>query len=438
MRQRRGRTRPVYGENASLFEEPTPPRAPAAQRAPAPPRVRRPGRLREDPAEVAIGVSDLTEIAREIVEGAFVPLWVRGEVCDFKAHRSGHWYFCLRDEVSQVRCVVWRTDQRRIPAPPDDGMQVLVFGQLTVYPARGEMQLAVTKLATEGDGLWRKAMELALARLRSDGLLELGRKRPLARFPRRVAVVTSPDGAALRDIMAVVRRRCPSVELVLVPAKVQGDGAAEELVDAIERVSRWCDCDTLIVGRGGGARDDLWAFNDERVARALAACTVPTISAVGHEVDVTLCDLVADVRAPTPSAAAEAAVPVLSEMRDALQAYAYALRNAMQRSLLDSRSRVAHVARDVARAATYHARRRRAELQTLSARLNALSPLATLGRGYAVARDARGHTLSGVEDFTVNEPFTLLVRDGAVTARTESTTPRPLEHIDPVDPIDPL
>jgi exodeoxyribonuclease VII large subunit len=384
--------------------------------------------LREDPAQVAIGVSELTEIAREIVEGAFVPLWVRGEVCDFKAHRSGHWYFCLRDDASQVRCVVWRTDQRRIPAPPDDGMQVLAFGQLTVYPARGEMQLAVAKLATEGDGLWRKAMELALARLRSDGLLDLERKRPLARFPRRVAVVTSPDGAALRDIIAVARRRCPSVEIVLVPAKVQGDGAVEELVDAIERVSRWCDCDTLIVGRGGGARDDLWAFNDERVARALAACTVPTISAVGHEVDVTLCDLVADVRAPTPSAAAEAAVPVVSEMRDALRAYATALRSAMERSLLDSRSRVAHVARDVARAAQHHAERRRAELETLSARLNALSPLATLGRGYTVARDANGHTLSRVADFAVNEPFTLLVRDGAIGAVTKKVGRSSPEH----------
>jgi exodeoxyribonuclease VII large subunit len=290
------------------------------------------------------------------------------------------------------------------------------------------MQLAVTKLATEGDGLWRKAMELALGRLRKDGLLDLERKRPLARFPRRVAVVTSPDGAALRDIMAVVRRRCPAVELVLVPAKVQGDGAAEELVDAIERVSRWCDCDTLIVGRGGGARDDLWAFNDERVARALAACAVPTISAVGHVVDVTLCDLVADVRAPTPSAAAEAAVPVLSEMRDALQAYAYALRNAMQRSLLDSRSRLAHVARDVTRAARHHTERRHSDLETLSARLNALSPLATLGRGYAVARDARGHTLSGVDDFTVSEAFTLLVRDGSIGARTERVVRSSPEH----------
>lgn len=425
MRQRRGRSRPVYGENASLFEEPTQPRASVAA-----PRVRRPGRLREDPAELAIGVSDLTELAREIVEGAFVPLWVRGEVCDFKAHRSGHWYFCLRDDASQVRCVVWRSDQRRIPAPPDDGMQVLAFGRLTVYPARGEMQLAVSRLAAEGDGLWRKAMELALARLRNDGLLDLERKRPLARFPRRVAVVTSPDGAALRDIIAVVRRRCPSVELVLIPAKVQGDGAVEELVTAIERVSRWCDCDTLIVGRGGGARDDLWAFNDERVARALAACTVPTISAVGHEVDVTLCDLVADVRAATPSAAAEAAVPVLSEMRAALQAYAYALRNAMQRSLLDSRSRVAQIAREVSRAAQRHTERHRAHLQTLSARLDALSPLATLGRGYSVARDATGHTLTSVADFTVKEAFTLLVRDGTVDAVTERTVraspdPRP-------------
>jgi exodeoxyribonuclease VII large subunit len=384
--------------------------------------------LREDPAQVAIGVSALTEIAREIVEGAFVPLWVRGEVCDFKAHRSGHWYFCLRDDASQVRCVVWRTDQRRIPAPPDDGMQVLAFGQLTVYPARGEMQLAVAKLATEGDGLWRKAMELALARLRGDGLLDLERKRPLARFPRRVAVVTSPDGAALRDIIAVVRRRCPSVEIVLAPAKVQGDGAVEELVDAIERVSRWCDCDTLIVGRGGGARDDLWAFNDERVARALAACAVPTISAVGHEVDVTLCDLVADVRAPTPSAAAEAAVPVLSDMRDALEAYHSALRTALERRLLDSRARLSRVTRDIGRAARYHTERRRGTVQTLAARLNALSPLSTLARGYAIARDASGHTLSRVGDFKAEEAFTLLVRDGTVAARAEGLVRNSPEH----------
>ena len=381
--------------------------------------ARAPGRLRPDPQDLAISVSALTNLAREIVEGAFVPLWIRGEVTDFKAHRNGHWYFCLRDESSQIRCVVWDSQRYRIPAPPDEGMQVLAFGRLTVYPSRGDMRFVVTRMSAEGDGLWRKALELAMARLRADGLLAPERKRELSRYPRRVAVVTSPDGAALRDIIAVARRRCASVELVVIPAKVQGDGAAEELIAAIARASRWKDCDTLIIGRGGGARDDLWAFNDERVARAVAACPIPTISAVGHEVDVTLCDLVADLRAATPSAAAEAAVPVLEDMRDAVTAATFALRGALQRSLLNAQARLSRTARDARRTAQRSLDRRRSNVQMLAARLGALSPLSTLARGYSVARDADGQTLSKIDDFVVGQPFTLLVRDGEVEARTE-------------------
>jgi exodeoxyribonuclease VII large subunit len=170
--------------------------------APPPARKRRtPGRLREDVEHLAISVSTLTNLAREIVEGAFVPLWIRGEVTDFKAHRSGHWYFGLRDATAQVRCVVWNTHQYRIPAPPDEGMQVLAFGRLTVYPSRGDMRFVVSKMAAEGDGLWRKALDIAIARLQAEGLLASERKRGLARYPRRVAIVTSPDGAALRDII---------------------------------------------------------------------------------------------------------------------------------------------------------------------------------------------------------------------------------------------
>jgi exodeoxyribonuclease VII large subunit len=424
--QRRGRTvasSGARGEEPSLFGDP----APSARKAPARTRGAT-GRLRPDPEQLAISVSALTHLAREIVEGAFMPLWIRGEVTDFKAHRNGHWYFCLRDASSQVRCVVWQTEQYHIPAPPDEGMQVLAFGRLTVYPSRGDMRFVVTRMAAEGDGLWRKALEIAIARLQADGLLAPERKRPLARYPRRVAIVTSPDGAALRDIIAVARRRCASVELVVVPAKVQGEGAPEELVAAIERASRWSGCDTLIIGRGGGARDDLWAFNDERVARAVAACPMPTISAVGHEVDVTLCDLVADLRAATPSAAAEAAVPSSDAMREALVASAIGLQSALQRSLVNARSRLARAARDVSRSAQRATERRRAHLQTISARLDALSPLSTLARGYSVARDADGHTLSTIEDFPVGEPFTLLVRDGEVEARTEKAVRRPPEH----------
>ena len=394
-------------------------------------RTRRvPGRLQQEAEHLAISVSTLTNLAREIVEGAFVPLWIRGEVTDFKAHRNGHWYFCLRDASAQVRCVVWSTQQYRIPAPPDEGMQVLAFGRLTVYPSRGDMRFVVSKMAAEGDGLWRKALDLAIARLHADGLLATERKRGLARYPRRVAIVTSPDGAALRDIIAVARRRCASVELVVVPAKVQGEGAVDELVTAIERASRWKDCDTLIVGRGGGARDDLWAFNDERVARALASCPMPTISAVGHEVDITLCDLVADLRAPTPSAAAEAAIPVLDDMRAALRSSTLALRSALERTLLDARERLTRVARDLARTSQRSVERRRAQLHVVTARLDALSPLSTLARGYAVARDLGGNTLSSVEEFAVGDPFTLLLRDGQIDGRAEKVERRPLEHLE--------
>jgi len=249
-------------------------------------------------ARSAVTVSMLTETARDVIEGAFVPIWVRGEISDFKAHRNGHWYFCLRDRTAQVRCVVWNRDQFRIPATPDNGMQVAAFGRLTVYASRGEMQFTVARIEADGDGLRRKALEITRARLEADGLLALERKRPLPRFPRVIAVVTSPDGAALHDIKAVIRRRAANVRLVVVAAAVQGNSAPEELCFALDQVNRWGGADLVIIGRGGGAHEDLWAFNDERVARAVAACRVPTISAVGHEIDISICDLVADYRPP--------------------------------------------------------------------------------------------------------------------------------------------
>jgi exodeoxyribonuclease VII large subunit len=340
-------------------------------------------------------------------------------VSDFKAHRNGHWYFCLRDDSSQLRCVVWARDRRRLPAAPDDGMQLVCRGQLTVYPGRGEMQFVVTELEAVGDGLWRKALEEATARLAAEGLLAPERKRPIPRFPRRIAVVTSPDGAALRDIIAVVRRRCPVVQIVVVPAKVQGEGAPEELVEAIERAGRWGGADCVIVGRGGGSREDLWAFNDERVARAVAGCPIPTISAVGHEIDITLCDLAADLRAATPSAAAEAAVPVLDEMRARLAAAASLLRASVERRLGESRRAIGRAADDLATVAGRVVERRRARLETASARLDALSPLAVLARGYAVAHSADGETLTSSRAFARGMPFMLLLRDGTVRATAD-------------------
>ena len=371
----------------------------------------------------AIAVSDLTQTVKAVVEGAFTPLWVRGEVSDFKAHRNGHWYFCLRDLTSQLKCVVWARDQRGIPAAPDDGMQVTALGQLGVYAARGEMQFTVKRMEAEGEGLWRKALEATRLRLERDGLLAIARKRPLPRFPRRIAVVTSASGAALRDIVAVIRRRAPGVELVVVHAAVQGETAPLELCAALDRVARWGRAELVIIGRGGGSREDLWAFNDERVARAVAACPVPTISAVGHEVDITLCDLVADVRAPTPSAAAETAVASRTEMSLELAAHRGRLVNAMHGCLDEPRRRASSGAHALVVATDVMVNARRTAMSALAGRLNALSPLATLERGFSVARGADGSTLASVADFSPGRAFILRVRDGDVDATAIATRP---------------
>ncbi len=365
-------------------------------------------------------VSDLALEARALVESGLHPLWVCGEISDFKCHRNGHWYFCLRDATAQIRCVVWSRDQRGLPAPPDDGMQVVVYGQMTVYTARADLQLKVMRIEAQGDGLWRKAMELTLSKLRRDGLLEESRKRPIPRFPKRVAIVTSPDGAAVRDIVAVLRARNSGVQVVVCPAKVQGDGAALEITAALKRVVRWAGADVVIVGRGGGGKEDLWAFNDERVARAVAACPVPVISAVGHEVDITVCDAVADLRAPTPSAAAAAACVAREEVGKAFALARRDLSEAMATRLRDAQSDVARLSRCIGQASERIVGSRRATVGTAAARLNALSPLATLERGYAVARDPDGRALTSAKDFRPGQEFDLLLRDGLVRAQTKA------------------
>jgi exodeoxyribonuclease VII large subunit len=367
--------------------------------------------------ESAVAVAALTETAKAVVEGALAPMWVRGDVSDFKRHRNGHWYFCLRDATAQVRCVVWSRDQRRIPAAPDDGMEVLAYGQLTVYPARGDLHLTITRMEARGDGLWRKALEETRARLDRDGLLAPARKRPLPYAPRRIAMVTSADGAAVRDVISVVSRRAPHVELFVSPTKVQGDGAPEEICAAIDRVIRWGQADVMIIGRGGGGREDLWAFNDERVARAIAASPIPVISAVGHEIDVTIADLVADHRAATPSAAGEAAVPLRDELIAAAAACRDALVEAFERRLDDARDALRRSAAAMQSLAARQVAQRTAAVQQAAAQLHALSPLATLARGYAVAKGIPdGRMLSSVADFAPGHPFQLIVRDGTVVA----------------------
>jgi exodeoxyribonuclease VII large subunit len=375
--------------------------------------------------EEALTVAQLTSAAKEVLEGAFPPIWVKGEVSNFTAHRNGHWYFSLRGATAQLSCVVWSRDVKRIPAPPDDGMQVMAHGQLSVYAARGQMQFMVRVMEAEGEGLWRKAFEKTKAALEKDGLLDPARKRALPRFPRRVAVVTSPDGAALHDIISVIQRRNAGIEIIVCAAAVQGDSAPDSLVAAIDRVSRWNGADVVIIGRGGGSREDLWAFNDERVARAIAACRIPTISAVGHEVDFTITDLVADHRAATPSAAAETAVPVLAEIVDALGALGTAIRSATELRVGDGGQTLRQLSRDLAVRSLRTVERRRARMQELAARLETLSPLATLARGYAVALGETGGALPSAAGFTPGMEFALELRDGRVHATANEVIVRP-------------
>lgn len=369
--------------------------------------------------ETAIGISRLNEATKTLVEKSWGMFWVRGEVSDFKAHRNGHWYFSLRDRSSQVSCVVWSKDQVGIPAPPDDGMVVIALAQMTVYPARGSLQLKIGRLEAEGDGLWRKAMEQTIERLKADGLMAPERKRALPRFPRVIAIVTSTHGAALRDIISVAQRRRPGIRIVVANAAVQGDNAPGEICAAIDRVVKWKRAHVLIVGRGGGSREDLWAFNNERVARAVASCPIPVISAVGHEIDATVCDLVADFRAATPSAAAEAAVPSLDDLTAAVNTQRARMVRAMSRRVDSSASDLKSAARGMKMASMRATDRRRAALSAAAGKLNALSPLATLERGYSVARDSDGKLLASVDDFQVGEAFRVTLRDGSVIARTE-------------------
>lgn len=371
----------------------------------------------------AVAVSTLAQLTKQTLEGAIRPLWVRGEVTGFKAHQNGHWYFALRDDTALLQCVVWSSDQRGIKVPPEEGLEVVALGQITAYPARGEMQLRVTSLQVRGDGLNRKVLERTLERLRRDGLLAPERKRALPRSPRCLAVVTSLNGAALHDIIVVAQQRSPSLRIVVVPARVQGDGAPQALCVALDRLDRWGGANVVIVGRGGGAKEDLGAFNDERVARAIARCRWPTVSAVGHEIDTTLCDLVADHRAPTPSAAAEVAVPLKASQEARVRAVAARIGTLARRRLDHSEQRLTHAVSAARRGAARVHERRQARLAHIATRIQALSPLAVLARGYAMALGADGHPLAAAADFTPGSDFDLIVRNGVIRAVASEVLP---------------
>jgi len=368
--------------------------------------------------EGAWTVGEVTKRARAVIEAGLPPLWVRGEIAGFKAWRSGHWYFSLRDKSAQLRCVMFAKQNFMLPAP-SDGMQVFVFARPSMYEEKGEFQLTVTELlSTDQGGLWKLAFEKAKSALTKDGLLDPAKKRRLPPFPRRIAVVTSPDGAALRDIQAVIGRRWPLAELIVVPAQVQGTKAEGSVCSALNRISR-LPVDVLIVARGGGSIEDLWAFNSERVARAVAAMPMPVISAIGHETDVTLCDLVADLRAATPSAAAEAATPDKAEVRIKCDVLGQRLARALRIASKHVVERLDRTGDRLVSSIQNRIERSGALLTAHGARLDALSPLKVLARGYAVARDTDGQVIKRVAQLPSGKEFRLRVTDGEVNGRVQ-------------------
>jgi len=278
-----------------------------------------------------LSVRELNLAAKQLIEGGLPLLWVRGEISNFVSAASGHWYFSLKDEAAQVRCVMFRHKSQYLDFKPANGMQVEVLALATLYEARGDFQLTLEKMRPAGLGALYEAFERLKAKLEGDGLFDAGRKRDLPLLPKQVGIVTSPQAAALRDVLRTLANRMPNVPVLLYPTPVQGEGAAQKIAQAVRTASQRAECDVLIVCRGGGSIEDLWAFNEEVVARAIAASHIPVVSGVGHETDFTIADFVADLRAATPTAAAQAVVPDRQELRQRLAQQRQHLRRAATR-----------------------------------------------------------------------------------------------------------
>ena len=417
----------------SIWDQPEPEPEPEPMRPP-PPAAR--------PSPRILRVTDLNRRVRSLLDADAVlaDVWVEGEISQPSFPGSGHCFFTLKDASTQIRAALFREELARVPVRPAHGMNVIVHGRVRVYEPQGTYQLYVESLTPAGAGDLHAKYEQLRATLAAAGLFDDERKRPVPRWPRRIGVVTSPVGAVWRDIGNVLRRRYPLVHVVLSPSVVQGAVAAPAIVRALQRLYAQPDLDTILLARGGGSLEDLWSFNDERVVRAVADAPVPIIVGVGHESDVTLCDFAADLRAPTPSAAAELATPdgtqlpaILGRFRDRASA-ALLGRAAEQRRFLDTESRaLGRLAPDIGaarqRAADLLDRggrtlddrmlRRRMQLDSLSDGMRALSPTATLERGYAVARTADGRILRDPAEVSAGDPLRVTVARGTVETRVE-------------------
>ncbi|HEX5132908.1 MAG TPA: exodeoxyribonuclease VII large subunit [Candidatus Krumholzibacteria bacterium] len=385
-------------------------------------------------------VAKINGLVRELLEGEFRDVVVSGELSNVRVHGSGHVYFRLKDAAAQLSAVCFRGDARSIDFKLEDGVQVLARGRLTVYEAQGSYQLIARTLEPAGRGDLERAYRLLLAKLQAEGLFDEARKRPLPRYPATVAVVTSPTGAAIRDILSTLRRRFPCVDVLVAPVLVQGEQAPPQIVQALDAISAQRAADVIIVGRGGGSIEDLWAFNDEEVARAIHRCAIPVISAVGHESDVTIADLVADRRAATPTMAAEVAVPDRADVLRRLTALEDTMAARARSRVQMAQARVAELLRSyalgsvrgrieqgmqsvdfaslrLAQAVRTRTRDAGARLDTIVARLGPLDPRAVMRRGFSVCMDpASGLAIRSAAEAVAARAVHLAFADGTVAA----------------------
>ena len=396
----------------------------------------------------AITVSQLNRQAKTLLEQGLARLWVEGEISNIARPASGHVYFTLKDKSAQIRAAFFRQRQRGPTISFKDGDQVLVYGRVSLYEARGDFQLIVEQIEPAGEGALKRQFEVLKKKLAAEGLFDEDRKQELPELPTRIGVITSPTGAAIRDIVSILGRRFPSIPIVIYPSAVQGDAAPQELITALATAIRRDECDVLILARGGGSLEDLWAFNDEQLARAIAESPIPIVSAVGHEVDFTIADFVADLRAPTPSGAAELVVPDREDWLRVVQSLAMRISRLGRRTVEDLAQALDWLSRRLVQTSpTAMLERSRTRLAGLNQRLitavrgavagvshrlelamrglHSVSPLATLERGYAIVEEATtGKVLLSPSDVSPGDDIRARLANGELIATVKSTEDR--------------
>ena len=392
----------------------------------------------------SLSVSELTLKIKSLIEPEFSDVWVKGEISNFKHHTSGHMYFTLKDKAAELRCVMFRGLNQKIKFKPEDGMDVLIQGKVTVYEMRGQYQLIVQAMEPAGIGTLYLAFEALKKQLQSEGLFDPAKKKPLPKYPKKVGIVTSQSGAALSDMLNIFQRRAPYVELILRPTVVQGEEASRDIVNGIIELDRINTIDIIIIGRGGGSIEDLWPFNEELLARAISQCKTPIISAVGHETDITISDMVSDVRAPTPSAAAEISAPSTSELDQIISnklnelynfinlqlqqlwqsldrlsdRHAFQRPNAMIERQREVEKKLAH---RLSISLKHMLSINRTKINGLVNEINALNPNDVLNRGYSIAFNGDRQIVRQENDIKVGESFVLKTGKGEMEAEKKKS-----------------